>query len=484
MILRVTTPIPQNLCELSLGDAADAVGGRLLGTRATRVRGISIDTRLLAPGALFVALKGAASDGHDYLRDASMRGAAGAVVERGRHYAMLSCIEVDDTLVALGALARFHSRRARSIRALPLLAIGGAAGKTTTKEFAAAAARALFGSVLATPGNLNNRIGVPMTLLSLADDHRAAVIECGTNLRGEIPALAKIVESDVAMVLNVDVEHSEGLGSLDQIADEECALFSTARRAVVACADEPLVLARVPGNLPLVTFGASDRAGVRVVKRRVIDATRSRVTLELAQTLVADATAPTLEFDVAIPGAATAINCAAAVAGVAAMRSAPLTRTELDSIGGALSKVGPVEGRLATFKLAGLTVIDDSYNANPRSVRSSLAAARELADSTCARLVVALGDMLELGPLAKSAHRDALRDVFATRPAAFVAVGPEFLEALRSLDSLLMPRPLSAADSDAAARLVRDLVRPGDVLLVKGSRGIQMERIIAALRNS
>ena len=163
-------------------------------------------------------------------------------------------------------ISRARVRHARCL----VIAIGGAVGKTTTKELTAAVVRALFGSTLSTPGNLNNLIGVPMTIFTLTGEHRAAVLECGTNTRGEIPKLARIVEPDVAMVLNVDLEHSEGLGTLDDIADEEAALFSTARRYAVASADEPMVLSRIPkASAPNHIWQIGRRSGAaRQSKRR------------------------------------------------------------------------------------------------------------------------------------------------------------------------------------------------------------------------
>src|SRR5215472_188024 len=246
----MATTIPPNRCAFTLGEIATATDGKLVGGDArTTTDGVSIDTRQMQRGALFVALRGAASDGHDYLRQAAPRGAVAAVVSRGRELASLPCIAVEDTLAALGALARFHLQRVRAESRLPVIAVGGAAGKTTTKELLAAAARAVFGSVLATPGNLNNRIGVPMTIFTLSAEHRAAIVECGTNLRGEIAQLAHIVEPDAALVLNVDIEHSEGLGSLEEIADEEAAMFSTARRFAVVSTEQPLLRSRIPPRL-------------------------------------------------------------------------------------------------------------------------------------------------------------------------------------------------------------------------------------------
>ena len=396
----MATPIPSNQCEFTLAEVVEATGGTLVRASSTApagdgVRGVSIDTRTIGAGAIFVALHGAASDGHDYIPQAAARGAAAAIVARGRRHPALDCIEVADTLAALGRLAHRHLVRTRTAHALALIAIGGAVGKTTTKELTAAVVRALFGTTLSTPGNLNNLIGVPMTIFTLTGEHRAVVLECGTNTRGEIPKLAEIVEPDVAMVLNVDLEHSEGLGTLDDIANEEAALFSTARRYAVASADEPMVLARIPKHLRRITFGKSRDAHVRLVSRSM--GANSRIRVEIARAMLAAGVEPFIETEIALLGEAAALNCTAAIAGVAAMRPRPLESRELAALADALAVVKPVAGRLANTSIHGIFVIDDTYNSNPRSVRAALAAAREVADGLGARLVIALGDMLELG---------------------------------------------------------------------------------------
>lgn len=479
----MTTPIPSNQSAFTLAETVEAIGGRLHSSTHTsggRVQGVSIDTRSLEPGNLFVALRGTTSDGHDYLAQAAARGAAAAVVETGRQSPALDCIEVDDTLAALGRLAHRHLARVRDARSLPVIAIGGAAGKTTTKELTAAVARALFGTTLSTPGNLNNLIGVPMTIFTLSREHHAAVLECGTNTRGEIPKLARIVEPDVAMVLNIDLEHTEGLGTLDDIADEEAALFSTARGCAVASADEPIVLARIPQHLSRITFGKSPDATVRFRSRSV--GARSRIQIEIARALVSAGTEPFIETEIALLGETAALNCTAAIAGLAAMRSAPFDTSDLAAIADALAAAKPVAGRLSTASIRGVFVIDDTYNSNPRSIRAALASAREIADGLGARLVIAMGDMLELGAMSADAHQSAIRDIIRERPAAFVAVGPEMRAALAAVAGAApAPNLLVAPDSNTAAGLVVGLVRAGDVLLVKGSHGIAMERIIAAL---
>ncbi len=526
----MATPIPVNRCRFSAADVIRATGAIFKGASAMVVDGVSIDSRSIAPGNLFVALHGA-RDGHEFLRAAAACGAGAALVERGRADAALACFEVEDPLTALGSLARFHLHRVRALHPLPTIAIGGAAGKTTTKELTAAIARALFGEVLATPGNLNNRIGLPMTILTLTDAHRAAVLECGTNQRGEIARLATIVAPDVALVLNVDVEHTEGLGSLEDVADEEAELFKTARIAIVGTA-ETMLIDRIPAAMRTLKFGAAADADVRLASRVVVTPGRQRIAIALARSMTADGIDAVLEAKLGLIGAASAMNAAAAVAAVIAACSRRLRRDDVAAIARALAAVEPVAGRLATREVDGIVVIDDTYNANPRSVRVALEAARETADGLHARLIVAIGDMLELGALAPPMHAEAIRDLHCVRPDACVAVGPEMAAAVhainrdgvapppspaidpRSAASLsegrspspaidLIPaadpalsatvqalnrdrdtRPLTiqlAPDSAAAARIVRRLVRPGDVLLVKGSRGIAMERIISGL---
>jgi UDP-N-acetylmuramoyl-tripeptide--D-alanyl-D-alanine ligase len=473
----MATPIPTNHCVFSAEQIVCATGALFTG-EPLAVSSISIDTRKIAPQALFVALRGT-HDGHEFIPAAAHAGAVAALVEKGRRHPTLPCFEVDDTLVALGALARFHLERTRAAHPLPTIAIGGAAGKTTTKELTAALARAIFGDILATPGNLNNLIGVPMTLFTLTPQHRAAVLECGTNQRGEISRLGTILRPDVALVLNVDVEHTEGLGSLSGVADEEAALFSAARVGI-AGTGEKMLLERLPPNMRTVTFGADPSADVRLLHRRVIAPGRQQVTLGLAPWMVKDEGSVRLEAALNLLGAATAENTAAAIAALAAV-AAPFRPDQLSAFAHALTLVSPVPGRLSTREVGPIVVIDDTYNANPRSVRVALAAARETADGLNTRLVVALGDMLELGELSAEMHAMALRDVLAVRPDRFVAVGPEFATALKQMPQILAATILTASNSSEASALIQNLVCPGDVLLVKGSRGIAMERVFENL---
>ncbi|HKV54327.1 MAG TPA: UDP-N-acetylmuramoyl-tripeptide--D-alanyl-D-alanine ligase [Candidatus Binataceae bacterium] len=480
----MATPIPENRCVFAADEIIAATGARPFGAVPERIEGVSIDTRKNLHGALFLALRGT-RDGHEFLSQAVSAGASAAIVERGRHSDALPSFEVEDTLIALGALARYHLERVRAKQTLPTIAIGGAAGKTTTKELTAALMRSLFGEILATQGNLNNRIGVPMTVLTLTERHRAAVLECGTNQRGEIARLAEIVHPDAALVLNVDIEHTEGLGSLAGVADEEAALFAGARVAIVALAEQMLI-ERVPRDgTRKVTFGSEAEADVRLTNRSVIAAGRQRITLELPRSMVAAGVSPAIEADLRLLGAVTASNAAAALAATMAAWAEPFGRAQIAAMAQALASVGPVEGRLSTREVGGIVVIDDTYNANPRSVRAALEAARETADGLNTRLIVALGDMLELGAVAAEMHAATIRDVAMAGPDQFIAVGPEMRAAIENLEesrrSSFATKPLIAGDSYEAAAIVRGVVRAGDVLLVKGSRGIAMERVIEGL---
>jgi len=466
---------------MTLAQAAQVTGGSLFGDGARKIRGVSTDSRAIESGGLFVALKGAAHDGHAYVSQAAARGAVAAVVARGSA-ATIDRIEVDDTLDALGLIARYHARRIRSRRNIPAIAIGGAVGKTTTKELTAAAARALFGRPLATAGNLNNLIGVPLTLLGLDEQHQAMVIECGTNLPGEIARLARIVEPDVALVLNAEIEHTEGLGTLEGVADEEAALFGGARQAVVTWAEDRLLTARIPpAGVRAIFFGTTERADVRLVRRSTTAAGRSQIRIELRPAVIAPGAPDCLELELSLLGPAAALNASAAIAAVAAIK--PLAAEQLPLVAAALAAVEPVPGRLVLRQAGSIRVLDDTYNASPSSVRVALETACEVAQQAGTRLVVALGDMLELGALSREMHIEAIGRAIAARPAALVVVGTEMTHAAAALPRNNEVPLLTAPDSRAAAPIVRSLLRDGDLLLVKGSRGIAMERIIEGLEH-
>ncbi|MBL8601235.1 MAG: UDP-N-acetylmuramoyl-tripeptide--D-alanyl-D-alanine ligase [Myxococcales bacterium] len=477
----MATPLPANEAALSLRDMAEATGGTLHGSFSGLTRGISTDTRTLTSGAAFVALKGERFDGHDHLDVAVSRGARVLVVNRGRAPSKTSAavLEVDDTLSALAALAGFHAQSLRARRPVPVVAVSGAVGKTSTKELLRAALTAAFGPTLATEGNLNNLVGAPLTLLGLSAEHRAAVIECGSNAPGEIAKIAAMVRPDVALCTNADAAHTEFLGSVAAVAEEEGSVFAYAQRAAVANVDEPFSraqLERAGDTVVRWLFGEKPEANIYIVSRKLRPDGRAEVLLSLDSTRCRGRANLTIVTSLLGPAAAT--NLAAAVSATLAAGADP---TRLPAIAAALGTVGPVPGRLVPVQLSrDVLVLDDTYNASPRAVRLALETARELADARRAKLVLALGDMLELGALSEDAHRAAGEGVVAARADALVAVGPAMAEAAKVAEAAGL-RVVRVAHSDEAGDRLAELVEPSTVVLLKGSRGMRLERAMTAL---
>jgi len=475
----MATALPQNAARFTLAEVAAATGGTLVhGNPSAPVESVSTDSRHLTPGALFVALVGEHHDGHHHLASLAAARAGGAVVSRGRGRALgaLPVIEVDDTVVALGALAHAHAARIRAERPIPVVAISGAVGKTTTKELLAAALGAAFGPTLSTFGNLNNRIGAPLTLLGLTREHRAAVIECGSNAPGEIAHIAQHIAPDVALCTNADAAHTALLGSIQAVAEEEGAVFAYARRAVVGNVDEPLSRAqmlRAQDGVAWWLFGEAAEANLQVRSRTLRPDGRADVLLSLDTTRCRGRATMTVRTQ--LLGPAAAVNLCAAVTALLAAGADPST---LSVVGEALGKVAPVPGRLSPREVNGALWIDDTYNASPRAVRAALATARELATLRGGRLLVALGDMLELGLLTAECHATVGREVAASQAAVFVATGPEMARAATEATSLGVATVVTVPDADAAREALAKRVGPGDVVLVKGSRGLRMERCL------
>ena len=321
-----------------------------------------------------------------------------------------------------------------------------------------------------------------MTLLTLGPEHRAAVLECGTSVPGEIAELGRIARPDVGLVLNVDVEHSERLGGLEAIADEEAELLLAARRVAITSESEPLLVARLGrATAERRLFGASPRADLRLVAAHGRRRARSRLSFAPRRAASRPARERPVRSLVPPPRPDAAANIAAALAGALALLGRPATAAELGALAAAVAAVEAVPGRLRPLAGAdGRLVLDDTYNANPRSVRAALDAAREVAERRPGgRLLLVLGDMLELGELAAAAHDDVLRAADAAGAARLVLVGAEMAAAAARV-APTTPTDLCPDAADAARR-VADLARPGDLVLVKGSRGLRTEQVIAAL---
>ncbi len=493
----MATPIPSNDVRFSIEELVAITGATVDGSLSLSAEcsGISTDTRQLKKDSLFVALRGESMDGCKFVQQARELGALCAIVPSDAVGDFAPCLRVRDTLEALGAIAQAYQRRVRLVSQIPVLAVGGAAGKTTTKELAACAARALFGEVLSTQGNLNNLIGVPMTLFTLKPEHRAAVIEVGTNSRGEIPRLGQLVEPTVSLVLNVDAEHTEGLGTIEDVADEEGALFAHASKTCVANLDEPYSFARVGlrrDGVQLCTFSAETvdspqrvsprTASVQLAHREMRVDGKTVLTLVIAKDLLAEGVPAERSLTFSLLGPGPAIDVAAALAAVLSMSADRVSDSQLHSIFAAISTIEPVPGRLVPRENSqGVLVIDDTYNANPRSVQLSLETASELARLRGGDLHVILGDMLELGELGPSLHTELAPYVLRASCKTFATVGPLTALTARAVlaqqSATQLPGLVLECDTpEVAGESMFPRTKSHDVVLIKGSRGMRTER--------
>jgi UDP-N-acetylmuramoyl-tripeptide--D-alanyl-D-alanine ligase len=452
-------------------ELASGAGGRWIGAAPAEVRGVSTDSRALPAGALFVALRGERFDGHAFLAAARDAGAAAALVDEA-HVASLGgaapplpLLAVRDTLAALGMLARLHRRRF----AIPVVGVTGSNGKTTTREMVGLILRTR-GPALKTEGNLNNEVGVPLTLLGLGPEHRRAVIEMGMNHAGEIARLAALAEPQVGIVTMAGAGHVEHFGGLvDGVADAKAELYFALPPSgvAVANADDARMLRRAQASgRSLITFsGTRGKGDVSVLEVLEHGPAGLRFALGLGQK----------EVEVALPlvGLHNAANAAAAAAAAMALGYGDREIAE------GLAQVQPVGRRLRLERLAsGATLLDDCYNANPASMSAALRTLTALAAG--GRAVAVLGDMLELGPAEEEAHLALGREA-AGVAGAVAAFGPRSRHTAEAARAAGLADVFHTEDMAALAAHVRGALRPGDVVLVKGSRGNKLERLVEAL---
>ena len=450
---------------LTMEDVIAASGGRRLSTaHADTLTGVSIDSRTLEPGQLFVAIVGPRFDGHDFLAQATQRGAAATLVHRDVALPPgVDVVRVADTTEALGALAA-HRRLAAQV---PVVAITGSTGKTTTKEMAAALLEGR-GPVLKTRGNLNNQWGLPLTLLGLQPEHQAAVLELGMSAAGELRALSRIASPDVAVITNVAPVHLEFFSSVEAIAAAKGEILEglCPGGAAVLNGDDPRVR-RIGESFPgeVVWFGSDRRFDVCAESwRGTIHGMRFDLRIGGRR------------FDVALPLPGRHFLTSFLAATAVAVRLG----VDAETIAAAAARLEAAPGRGRVLRLGqGVTLLDDSYNANPVAVEAAVAA---LALGPVGRRVAFLGDMLELGPTAPELHRQVGAAV-AAHLDELVAVGPlgrHLAEGARQ--GGLSPSSVATFDTSVeAAAGASEIVQPGDSVLVKGSRGIAMERVVAAL---
>jgi UDP-N-acetylmuramoyl-tripeptide--D-alanyl-D-alanine ligase len=439
-------------------------GALVAGDLAVPVAGVGIDSRTLGVGEAFFAIRGHRLDGHGFVAEAASRGAACLVVHSVPDPipAGVPLVLVEDTTRALGRLAAWHRGRFD----IPVVAVTGSNGKTTTKEMIAAVLATRW-RVLKPEGSFNNQWGLPLTLLRLGPEHEAVVVEIGTNQPGEVAALAEIASPTVGVVTTVAAVHTEFLGSLDGVREEKAALVRAVRPegCVALNADDPRVagMAR-DARAPVVTYGRAGTAHVRAVEEA-----EGPEGLALTLEVAGERQAVRLAF----AGAHNVTNAlAAAAAGLAAGLG-------LAEIGRGLEAARPARGRCVWRQAGDVTILDDTYNANPAAVRAALDTAA--AHRRGRRLIVVLGDMLELGALGEPAHREAGRQAVAAGAAELVGFGSLARLAVEEARAEGLAEAYHTATlDDTVAHLLKRLA-PGDLVLVKGSRGMRMERVVDAL---
>ena len=451
---------------LTVGEILKATRGRLLqGVAEERVRAFSTDTRTLKEGELFIALKGPNFDGHQFVSEALFKGAQGAIVSSTRqlsldHAGLL--LQVDNTLSALGEIAYLW----RKLHPLPLVAITGSTGKTTTKEWAALVLSQRY-CVLSSPGTNNNLIGVPLALLRLNEDHQLAVVELGMSARGEIRRLSHICQPDIGVITNIGAAHLEFLGSLNGVAAAKAEMleFLGGEKTCILNGDDPyleVLLDKVSGKS--LSYGLSPRwdlwasgiisGNMGMEFQLAHGSERARVRLPLwGRHNVYNALA----------AAAVGISCG-------------LT---LKEIGAALGRVRQPSMRMEKILLPReIVVLNDAYNANPMSMKAALNTFFEMKGE--ARGILVLGDMLELGPQGEQLHREVGAYLSSRQEVgALIAVGSlSHALAEESRNRGLSAPVFLCEDQKEACRVLRENLKPGDWVLLKGSRVMKMEKIL------
>lgn len=457
----------------SVSDVLEATAGRLVsGDDTTRFKGISTDTRAIGGGDLFVAIAGQTFDGHQFLRNAFDRGAAGVLVSEAYmaaespEFGKDRCwVATADTLKALGDLASFRRRQSD----VSVVAITGTNGKTTTKEMTAAVLGQAF-SVLKTGGNFNNLIGLPLTLFRLREDHEWAVVELAMNHPGEIGRLAQICEPQVGVITNVEAGHLEGVKNIDGVMKAKGELLEALGEdgtAVLNIDDERICRLAEQFGGRVVSFGIHSSAEVWATP---VSQSLSGCSFDLCWY------DESVRVRLAIPGNGAIYN---ALAAAAVGYKLGLSMEEVKK---GLETMVPMPGRMEILTLpGGVHLINDSYNANPGSMALAIDTLRSLKGN--GRGILITGDMLELGEHAESAHRELGILVTRAGTARLYATG-EFAQAVAegATGAGMDPGKIFIGSHDEIVKAVKGHLGPGDWILVKGSRLMAMEKVIEGLQ--
>ena len=442
------------MAMISVEDIVKATGGAVLCGGQQTFTGLSIDSRNIGSGELFVALRGERFDGHDFVHDALRKG-SGALVSAppegtGREKTVI-CVK--DTLKALHDIARYR----RSKKTVPVVSVTGTNGKTTTKELIASILTQNH-RVLKTSGNFNNHIGLPLCVSNMEGDEEFMVLEMGSNARGDIKELCEIVRPDIAVVTNVGQAHLEGFGSIETVRDTDLEVLGYIKTVSLNADDRFLMEGINDFRGRVITYGMENKADV-CAKDISLNEQGSRFLLTTPEK-------GEIEVRLRVSGRFNVLNALAA-ASIACELGISLeeVRTGLEVFTGV-----PMRLEIRTF--SGALVINDVYNANPASMEVAL---RELIRLKKQRTVAVLGDMLELGPYSEEAHRNLVKKVSDLRIDILIAVGPEMQKASAGFSG----KAYQAASSVEARSLLLGTVKEGDTVLIKGSRGMRMEQVVA-----
>jgi len=457
----------------SLKDVLKATAGIIVsGKSENKFYGISTDSRQVFKGNLFIALKGEKFDGHDFVRTALDKGAAGILVQDEAKINQtltdrtVAVIKVADTLTALGDLA--HEWRKRF--SIPVIGLTGSSGKTTTKEMMAA----IIGrekNILKTEGNLNNLIGLPQTIFRLTKKHELVILEMGTNTRGEIKRLTQIAAPDIGLITNVGPAHLAGFGSIDVVREEKNDLFlnmSSSGIAIINLDDKAVTTAAERWNGRRITFSMSPNADVTVKDIKMNGIKGMNFNMVIGEN--------TQKVEMKIVGLHHVNNAMAAAAAAFAVG------TDIKTIAEGLAEFRPFSGRMEMIRLRnGAFLLDDSYNANPASVREALMTLKDL--KVHHNGYVFLGDMLELGEEAGEMHRK-IGMLIATIGVNALFLQGDFSEitVAGAVEGGLSPENIFfLSDKDKGIDYLKEHLKKGDWILVKGSRRMKMEKIAAQI---
>ncbi len=459
--------------KITSKDIIGPVKGKLLsGSNRRIISGVSTDSRNVCPGQLFIALKGENFDGHDFVKQAIDKGASCVIVEIGTNVEKADTSDADiigvsDTLNALGDLAQWWKRQFD----VPVISITGSMGKTTTKEMVSSILE-LHGEILKNEGNLNNLIGLPLTLLRLNEKHRQVVLEMGMNRPGEIHRLTEISDPDIGLITNVGRVHLEGVSNVEGVArakTEMLEVIKTESTVILNGDDRVLMESASRFNKKICTFGTAPENDIRI--RDVDDLGK-----EGAEFII-DYEGRSLPIRIRVPGYHNILNATAA-ASIAVLMGEPF-----DNIARGLEKYSGTKGRLTPVILPGnVLLLDDTYNSNPSSLKAVLQTSKKMAGKN-RRIIAGLGEMLELGEETVQAHIEAGEMVAETGARYFLAMGEHAGCMLKGAIDKGFPseKTLEVKSHQEMIKKIKDVMKKDDLILLKGSRRIGLDRVVRGL---